>query len=398
MNRLTFLMTSSFYPPYHVGGDATHVKYLSEALADMGHEVHVLHSLDAYKLKRNTPVQLSKEEAKENLFIHTIKSPVKQFDPLMVYTLGTSPYVTKEFSRLLNDINPDIVHHHNVSLLGYSLLKKRRDYASIYTAHDYWLICQTNNLFKYQKQICNSKNCPFCSIRSGRYPQIWRLSNRFKRAIEDLDLIISPSAYVKCMLNELRTKKVVIPNFAPSPPKNIPRYAGENYFLYLGMLEKHKGILELLGIFKELKGQIKSKLVIAGGGSLKQYIIDYINRHSLGDSVSFMGFVDNKTKYSLYKNATAVIIPSIWPENAPLVALEALSVGTPVIGSNKGGLPEIISKFANDLIFNNWTELKGILQRLTERKESATVDEKIFEKYFSPQGYADRYLKAIERV
>jgi len=391
-------MTTSFYPPYHVGGDATHVKYLAEALADMGHDVHVLHSLDAYKLKRHTPVQLRKEEAREHLFIHTINSPIMQFDSLMVYALGASPYVTKEFSRLINDIKPDIVHHHNVSLLGYRLFKKRFNYASIYTAHDYWLICQTNNLFQYQKQICSNRNCPFCSIRSGRPPQIWRRSNSFNVAINDLDLIISPSEYVKCMLGELRTTQVVIPNFVPKPPKNIPRYLDENYFLYLGMLERHKGILELLSLFKELKGQMKSKLVIAGGGSLKQYIIDYINKHSLDKFVSFMGFVDNKTKYSLYKNATAVIIPSIWPENAPLVALEALSVGTPVIGSNKGGLPEILSKFGTDFMFNNLTELKSILQRLAESKGSAKVDEKIFNKYFSPHAYIDQYLSAVKCI
>ena len=52
MDSLKFLMTCSFYPPYHVGGDATHVEYLAKELAKRGHEVHVFHSLDAYKIKR----------------------------------------------------------------------------------------------------------------------------------------------------------------------------------------------------------------------------------------------------------------------------------------------------------------------------------------------------------
>lgn len=390
-------MISSFYPPYHIGGDATHVKYLSEKLVDMGHEVHVLHSFDAYKIKRGNQLPLMKAEDKKNLFIHTIKSPIRNFDPLMVYTLGNSPYVSKIFSQLIDDIKPQVVHHHNISLLGFNLLKARRDYTSVYTAHDYWLTCQTSNLFKYQKKICDVKNCHYCSIRSKRYPQFWRLFPNFNTAIQNLDLIISPSEYVKSQLHEIPVNKIVIPNFVPEPPKNIPKYPIQKYFLYLGMLEKHKGILELLEIFKKSKNQLKSKLVVAGGGSLKPFILDYINRNSLADSVSFLGFVDSKTKYALYKNAIAVIIPSIWPENAPLVALEALSVGTPVIGSNKGGLPEILAKFDRQLIFNNWADLKNILLLLDTQNESRKIDKKTFDTYFSPQVYVDSYLKAIKR-
>ena len=52
METLRFLFTTSFYPPYSIGGDATHVKYLAEELAREGHEVHVVHSIDAYRAKR----------------------------------------------------------------------------------------------------------------------------------------------------------------------------------------------------------------------------------------------------------------------------------------------------------------------------------------------------------
>ena len=144
-----------------------------------------------------------------------------------------------------------------------------------------------------------------------------------------------------------------MPNFAPYPPSNIASSSYENYFLFLGKLEKHKGILNLLELFKEQRQNLKSKLIIAGGGSLSPYIREYIEKNSLSNSIYFLGFVDNATKYALYSNALAVIIPSIWPENAPLVALESLSVGTPVISSNQGGLPEIIEKFDPKLIFDN---------------------------------------------
>lgn len=104
------------------------------------------------------------------------------------------------------------------------------------------------------------------------------------------------------------------------------------------------------------------------------------------------------TKYSLYANALAVIIPSIWPENAPLVALEALSVGTPVISSNQGGLPEIIEKVDPNLIFNDWTELKDILLHFSKKDLSPQKIKNVFEKNFSPKAYTENYLRIIRNL
>src|SRR2546428_6865079 len=55
METLKFVMTAAFYPPYHLGGDANHVRYLAEALAAQGHEVHVEYSPAALALKRGRP-------------------------------------------------------------------------------------------------------------------------------------------------------------------------------------------------------------------------------------------------------------------------------------------------------------------------------------------------------
>ena len=113
------------------------------------------------------------------------------------------------------------------------------------------------------------------------------------------------------------------------------------------------------------------------------------------DKISFLGFVDNQTKYSLYSDALAVIIPSIWPENAPLVALEALSVGTPVISSNHGGLPEIIEKVDKKLIFEDTSGLKDLLLTFSRSKFSPSTVKKAYEQNFSPKAYVDKYLELI---
>jgi glycosyltransferase involved in cell wall biosynthesis len=392
-------MTSSFYPPYHVGGACVHVQYLAEQLARRGHEVHVMHSLDAYRIKRGKHLPVQKERDHTDVYIHMLESPLKTLDPLIVYTLGTSFHVRKKFLEIVKRTHPDVVHHHNISLLGYNILNKEGGYLSLYTAHDYWLICPTNNLLKNREKTCHKKSCFSCTIKSGRPPQIWRRFKSFRTAIKNIDLMITPSNYIrKRLAEEVNVKSVTLPNFVPPPPTNIPSARSSNYFLFVGMLEKHKGILNLLDLFKELRNNLNAELIIAGEGSLKNYIRDFIEKNSLGDLISFVGFVDGKKLYSLYTNALAVIMPSICPENAPLVALEALSVGTPVIASNTGGLPEIVGKLDKKLIFSDRMELKNLLLNFPKNKFPPSKIKEVYEKNFSPKAYIDKYIGAIQSI
>lgn len=395
MDTLRFLLSTSFYPPYHVGGDAIHVKYLAEELVKRGHEVHVLHSLDAYRVKRKS---FPEKAEPDQVYTHTIKTHLN-LSSYVAYVLGNSSLISRRFDGLVNEIKPDVVHHHNISLLGYGFLKKRRRYLNLFTAHDYWLVCQQNNQLKNGSEICEGGSCFFCALKCGRPPQIWRSFRSFKTAIKSIDLMISPSDYVrKRLTQEIDVRSVTMPNFAPPPPENISSASYSNYFLFVGMLEKHKGILNLLDLFKELRNDLSAKLVIAGAGSLQYYIQDFIEKNSLSDLISFEGFVDDKTLYSLYANALAVIIPSIWPENAPLVALEALSVGTPVIASNIGGLPEIIKKVDRKLIFDDLDRLKDILLNFSRKEFSPPKIKHIYEQNFSPKAYIDKYIETIRSI
>lgn len=395
METSKLLLSTSFYPPYHVGGDAIHVKYLAEELVKRGHEVHVLHSLDAYKVKRKS---VPEKAELDEVYTHTIKTHFN-LSSYVTYILGNFSLIIKKFDELVNEIKPDVVHHHNISLLGYGLLKKRRRYLNLFTAHDYWLICQQNNLLKNGSEICEGGSCFFCALKCGRPPQVWRSFRDFKKAVKNIDLMIAPSNYVRERLaREIILRSITLPNFVPSPPKNISPIGYSNYFLFVGMLEIHKGILNLLELFKELRREINAKLVIVGDGSLKNYIIEFIRRKSLSSSVSYAGFVDDKKLYSLYKNALALIIPSIWPENAPLVALEALSVGTPVIASNTGGLPEIVGKVDKKLIFSDRVDLKNLLLNFPKNEFPPSKTKEVYEKNFSPKAYIDKYMGAIQSI
>ena len=262
METLKFLFTTTFYPPYHIGGDAVHVKYLAEELAMRGHEVHVLHSLDAYRIKRKN---LPKKVETDGVYIHVIDTRFS-LSPYVVYLLGGSSVILRKFQELIREIKPDIVHHHNISLLGYSLLKKQGNYLNLYTAHDYWLICQQNNLMRTRTEICDgSRFCALCALRRRRPPQLWRYSKGFKTAVNDVDLLISPSNYLReKILKSFNVKVVTIPNFTPEPPRDIKPSGFSNFFLYAGVLEEHKGVLNLIKAYEDISEEVEAKLIIVG--------------------------------------------------------------------------------------------------------------------------------------
>jgi len=382
-------MTSTFYPPYHLGGDAVHVKYLAEELVKRGHEVHVLHSLDAYRVKRKS----LREKAEINgVHIHTIKTRFN-LSSYMAYVFGNFSPILRKFEELVKEVKPDVVHNHNISLLGYGLLKKRGNYLNLYTAHDYWLICQQNNLLKNGSEICDDGSCFLCSLRCGKPPQLWRHGKEFRESVENIDILIAPSNYVKNKISEkFNVKVVTIPNFVPEPPNHIEPSGFSNFFLYAGVLEKHKGIINLINVYKEISGEIDAKLLIVGTGSLRDKIKRTIKRNGLETKIALLGWIDHSLLYQLLKDANALIMPSLGPENCPLIALEALSLGTPIVASTKGGLPEIIDK---GLIYNTTDELKQILLNFDKSKYPFYTVKNIYKKYYSPEAYLGKYFDLI---
>src|SRR2546422_695414 len=172
METLKFVMTAAFYPPYHLGGDANHVRYLAEALAAQGHEVHVEYSPAALALKRGRP---DLDDAGDGGVIrHPIKAAPGRFQPLSAWIFGAPPSVRRHHRQLVDEVQPDIIHYHNLSLLGLDLINVPSAALKMYTAHDYWVRCPRNDLFKFNQRLCEKPTCLTCLTISGEPPQLWR--------------------------------------------------------------------------------------------------------------------------------------------------------------------------------------------------------------------------------
>ena len=396
MESLTFFFTASFYPPYHLGGDANHVMYLAEELARRGHEVHVLHSLDAYRVKRKRDPGFAR---KSLVTTHRIATSLS-LSAYEAYLFGGSRSVTRQFHHLVKGTKPDVVHHHNISLLGYGILRRIGEYLNLYSAHDYWLICPTSNLVKRDGRICETASCKFCGLRQRRPPQVWRYGVSFGKAIDDIDFVIASCEYMKTrLLRKFPGMPVtLIRNFVPEPPKRIGPSGFSDFLLYAAMLERHKGILPLLESYEEFAASTGLRLVAAGEGTLRERVDKLIKAHGLESNVFPIGWVDHGALYSLLKDASALVIPSLWPENAPLVALDALSVGTPVVSSDRGGVPEIVEKLDRDLVFS-W-ERRGDVQRavrhsIKNQEYLRSRSLQVYREFFSAEVFLRSYMKLL---
>lgn len=401
METLKFLMTTDTYPPYSNGGDANHVFLLSHELADKGHEVHVVSNLDAYSLlsKRYNWKPNRPEKNGTRVSTSFLNSPRGGLEPLLTYVFGASRFYSREYERILDRVRPDVVHHHDVTFLGHDFFKRRGDYKQLYTAHNYWLVCPNRESFRFGKVCQEPSFCSLCLLCSGRMPQVWRWRKSGSDITRDIDAIIAPSEYVKQRLGSRLNKRIIcLPNFIPASGEGIrpPGYA--DYFLYVGQLEERKGIMNLLETFRNRSSEINASLIIVGSGSLEPGINLFIKKNRMEKKVLLLGRVDREMLWSLYSGALALVVPSVWPENNPLVALEALSAGTPVIGTDAGGLGEIIRKVDEKLIFrgDGFEEIRTIL----EDKGSYPRDriKEIFARWYLPERYLAEYEKLLEQI
>ncbi len=388
-------MTSTFYPPLHIGGDAVHVKYLAEELAGRGHEVHVLHSVDAYRLKRGGSLPEMDSTA---VHLHRVETSIGRASPVLTFITGSNRRAETLLEQLVAKEKPDWIHHHNVSLLGAELLSVGAA-PKLYTAHDYWLICQRNDLLRMGRTECEDRKCFRCALRSLRPPQIWR-HGTIKKAISGIDLFIAPSAFMASVLRrDLGIEAKVIPNFAPRPPAPEPSADARKHFLFASVLERHKGLDLLLEAYGT--GRVDAELHVTGRGTLEGLVRE--RQKESGSKIRYLGYVSREELLSEIGSAIALVLPSQWPENSPLSCIEALALGTPIIVSGRGGLPELVNDPQTGLVCgSSASDLSEILHRMEGdadlRSALSRNARERYETIHTPEHYVQAYMNLVEEA
>lgn len=200
-----------------------------------------------------------------------------------------------------------------------------------------------------------------------------------KRAIQKADLVILLSDKdrqntIKRTKYDIEKTKVIYNSITPRL-KKLSRARGVNFGTgnkiigFVGLIyEEGKGLKYLMKAFGEVKPKLpNSKLVVVGDGPGKQWLISLVNSLGLQQDVIFTGFQQNPIKYM--KGFDLMVLPSLY-ESFGAVILEALYVGTPVIGSRAGGIPEVLKY--DELLFEpgNVDELASKILNLLQNDEA----------------------------
>ena len=398
---MKFCMITTFYGANSFGGDAAFVDRLSRALARRGHEVHVVHCRDAFEIVRGgqTP---RPHQAAPGVIVHELSSPFGALSPLATQQTGQPFFKRRAIEKIVEDVRPDVVHFHNLSLIGGpGLLNLHAPEAvKLWTTHEHWLVCPSHVLWKNDVEICESKSCVRCCLQSRRPPQLWRLSGLMERSLKHLDALICPSRSTQKehARRGVATPTVRLPYFLPDDYTGLPERPepahDRPYVAAAGRLEKIKGFQDAIEAIRELPWL---DLRIAGAGRFEKEL------RTLAEglkNVHFEGRLDSADVAALFRGSRAVVVPSLVYETFGYVVVEAFQESAPVIVRNLGALPELIAESNGGLTFDSRETLVAALRRIG--KDDALRDElgengrKARREIWSEENHLARYFEVID--
>ncbi len=396
---MRFCMVTTFYPPFHFGGDAIYVRALSRALVSAGHEVEVIHCEDAYRLANKSEPE-SSIGTDDGIIVHRLRSRFGPLSPILTQQTGR-PVLKKRALESILSRDFDVTNFHNISLIGGpGVLKMSLSPVTLYTLHEHWLLCPTHVFWKNRSKLCDKSQCLRCCLRSGIAPQFWRYTGFLQRALSQVDAFFSPSPYTAKRHHAINPALPihVLPLFTdiePGKDRANQRPSRPN-FLYVGRITASKGILSLLKTFEE---QPEYTIKLIGDGELRQPL----ERHYADNAtIQFLGTVSRAELANHYRDATAVILPSIAPETFGLIVIEAFAFGTPVIARDSGGSAELIDTTGGGTVYRHDKELSGILHSLVTDPQLREILGKRghsgFKKYFTKDQHLTKYLGHIEKI
>lgn len=332
-----------------------------------------------------------------------------------------SPTFYLQAARTIRAFRPDIVHVQNCSrnVSPSPILAARRARVPIVmTVHDAHLVCpKTWMIYADGKPCpygfgyrCLTSNChtermglsatPYHSLKFGK---VW-LHRQILRAC--VDTFISPSRWLGRWIGEsLGAKSVVhVPNFAPRRRTATVRGAGRDSsrLLFAGRLVREKGADLLISALALLPPSVN--LDVAGDGPQREELERQCRDVGVASRITFHGDLSQEDLHSLYARSAALIVPSRWMENSPLVIFEALAAGLPVIGARRAGIEELVRHGETGLLFapdrpaSLALSIRELLADENRRAEMSRASELWSNTEFSPERHLQRLTATYEEL
>jgi glycosyltransferase involved in cell wall biosynthesis len=363
-------MLSQFYPPI-IGGEEQHVRNLAAGLADRGHEVSVatLRQPGQQRFEMDGKVGVHRLAGTVQRLSSLFKDSGRRFAPPL-----PDPETTLDLRRLMKEKRPDIVHAHNWLVHSFLPLKKSTKARLVMTLHDYSLICAQKRLI-FEGQICDGpeiKKCLSCSssfygLTKGPVTVAGlRVQYGFQAAAVDMFLPVSRAVAVGNELEKRHLPYTVVPNFVPQDVEQRcdPVYPAlqslpkEPFILFAGDLSADKGVHVLLDAYRMARNPLPLVLI---GKSVDAGPLPSI------PGLTILERFPHPAVMEVWKRAAIGVVPSVWADPCPTVAMEAMASGCAVIASGIGGLVDIVQDSCSGLLCEpgSVAQLAGAIERLS---------------------------------
>ena len=369
---MKILMINKFLHPN--GGSETYIFRLGDSLTARGHEVQYFGMEHEGRCVGNrVNAYTSDMDFHGGSKLAKLTYPIKT-----IY----SSEARRKLRLVLEDFQPDVCHLNNFNYqLTPSILleiakwrKEGHPCRVVYTAHDLQLVCPNH--------MCNNpntgENCEKClgghfeNCALGRCihgslaksaigtleAMLWNGCGVYK----NIDVMICCSEFLKRKMDSnplFAGKTLALHNFVDKAEKQETEK--QNYVLYFGRFSREKGIDTLIQVCKELP---EIPFVFAGTGPLEEELAGVPN-------IQNVGFQRGQDLETLIRQARFSVYPSQWYENCPFSVMESQLYGTPVLGADIGGIPELIEEGKTGELFEsgNEVQLKEKIKMLWENRD-----------------------------
>lgn len=365
---LRVAIVTTFYPPCNFGGDGRYVQSFVHSLARRGCEVEVIYDADAWRTGKSVlhSVPLPPPEPEPaGVTVHRLQSRWPLASALLTHQTGR-PIVQRAAIEAILAKGFDVIHYHNISLVGGPGVLALGEGVKLYTAHEHWLVCQNHILWRHNRELCDGRECFRCSLAFKRPPQAWRQTSLLEDSLAHVDAVIALSQSVADNHRAFGLRREMVPmasfmpdSVAKAPISNARSLHERPYFLFVGRLETFKGLQDVIPCFDK---DSPADLLIAGTGDFEPELRGLA---SGSKTVKFLGAVAPADLSSLYHNAVALIAPSLCYEVFPMVALEAFREATPVIARDLGPYRQIVEESEAGLLFVDEGGLRSAMSALS---------------------------------
>lgn len=385
------------YPPYYSAGSEVYSQILARKLAD-NHEVQVFaRHENSFLPDFHYSTTLDNDDPR--ILLHLINIPITKYRYKFI-----NEEVDIRFKKIVDSFKPDLIHFGHLNHLSINLpeIGSKCGVPIVYTLHDFWLMCPRGRFIQRNSkkllQLCDGQDDLKCATQcyKGYFTGDKKLLNtditywkqwvatrmkQTKQAVNYVDHFFAPSKFLMNKFiedfNILDTKISYLDyGFDLSRLKNRNRKQEKDFvFGYIGTHTPEKGIDLLLKAFSKLLSKARLRIwgTLSQETSGLKAIADQFPQE-IKDKIEWMGSYKNDNIVTdVFNKLDAIVVPSVWGENSPLVIHEAEQLKIPVITADYGGMAEYVKDGKNGLLFKHRD-----IDSLSEKMQMLATDKRLY--------------------